>query len=66
MVGVEELDGILIVKHRLRLFERNAMLSSIQCGLTLIPLKADLIYMYNVNIPFLRAVFKKFSRAGDG
>ena len=59
VVRIEELDRVLIVKHRLRFFERDSVLPSIERGLFPIPLEADVIYMYNVNIPFLLVVFKK-------
>ena len=58
MVGAEKLDRVLIIKHRLRLFERDTVLPSIQRGLCPVPLEANIIHMYNVNIPFLRGVFK--------
>src|SRR3989338_415970 len=31
-------------------------------GLGSVPLKADVMHMYNVNIPFLRGIFKKLKR----
>jgi len=39
MIGVEELDGVLIVEDRLCFLEGNAVLSSIGLILPLVPLK---------------------------
>ena len=64
VVRIEELDGMLIIKYRLRLFERDTMFPFIQCGLGSVPLEADISHMYNVNIPFLRDVFKTFQTGG--
>ena len=50
VVGVEELDGILIVKDRARLIEGNTMLSDIGLFFPIVPLETKLLHMYIVRM----------------